>query len=171
MKRLAVVILVLSFACGSCGYSFDSVYTSTPGSITRLAVPVVENVTTHTDLTYTLTNELVHQINQSRVLRITDSEVAEGVLQVRIKSVEVLSAARDRSGDDSASRRIIVRAGAVLKRTKDGSIVWQGGTFEARKTYLVSDEQSYVEANLHRALQEVAVDIAEKIHYSVLEDF
>lgn len=171
MNRLAVAIMVLSLACGGCGYSFDSAYMSTPGGIKRLHVPVIENTTTYTDLTYTLTNELVHQFNQSRVVRITDPELADGILQVRIKSVEIISAARDKTGEASASRRAIIRAEAVLKRLKDDAIIWQGGTFEGRRTYQVSDEQSYVEANLHRALREIAVDVAEKIHYNVLEDF
>lgn len=166
-----VLPLVLGiFLMGGCGYQFPGGTDSRPKGIHRLHIPMVENSTTHTELTFTLTNAMVEQFTRSKALRLTSLDAAEAVLKTEITSVEILGAARDEDRTGSAARRVIVFVKAFLRRTDSGEKLWEGSA-EGRRTYRVTDDQSTVEANLSLALADIAEEVAEKIHDALLQDF
>ena len=170
MKRLWLAISLV-LALSGCGYGFQGTTGAPPKGVHRLAIPTVENATTYSELTNNLTNGMIQQFNLSKTLRVTAVESADAVLSARIKSVQIDSSARSRKDDTSASRRVVVRVAAVLKLRGSGKILWENSGVTARKTYPVVEDQSRVDANLNAALEDVAQELAEKIHNAVFEGF
>ncbi|MFH1090959.1 MAG: LPS assembly lipoprotein LptE, partial [Pseudomonadota bacterium] len=148
MSRQALVLILLVFLAGGCGYSFLGAKGTPPGGIRRVAIPTVKNPSIYTDLTNFLTNELVRQFTMSDRLKVAAPELAEAVLEVNIRAVHIESAALARTGSASASRRVTVVAEAILRRTEDQSLLWKAGRVVSRQTYNVSEDQNIVEANL-----------------------
>lgn len=171
MNRLIMTALIAALAVVGCGYSFQGAVGEPPGGITRMAVPTIRNSTTYYDLTTNLTNQLIRQFVLSQALKVVSTETAEAILDVQVLSVEIQGAARVTTGDASASRRVIVRVSAVLKRKSDQNILWDSGVLESRETYEITDTQSTIEVNLTEALEDVSKDLAEKIHNNMFEDF
>ena len=171
MKRLAWAIAMIALMVSGCGYTFRAEYSAAPGGVHRVNIPTVKNATTYTELTNSLTNQLVHQFTLSQDLQVTDPDQADAILETEIKSVQVQGAARATGGTSSASRRVVVEVAAVLKMKEDGRVLWRVDRVEGRRTYRVVTDQSVVEANLSLALQDIAQEIAEKIQRYVFEDF
>ena len=170
MRRLLLSVLVVVLLAG-CGYEFQRAAQKAPANIRSMAVPTVSNATTYTDLTNELTNGLIAELNLSKIVRVTDPAGADAILEVRVKSVQIEGAARSQNLDTSVSRRVTVSVSAVLRRVRDGKILWQNQTVSARQNYQVEDDQSVVEANLNNALNNLALKIAEKIHDGIFESF
>ena len=171
MRKLVLSALVIWVLLAGCGYEFQRSAQKAPADIRSISVPTVTNATTYTDLTNELTNGLIAELNLSKIVRVTDPATADAVLDVRVKSVQIEGAARSESLDTSVSRRVTVNVNAVLRRTRDGKILWQNQAVSARQNYQVEDDQSIVEANLNNALNNLALKIAEKIHDGIFESF
>ena len=170
MKRLGIVILIAGLLTG-CGYAFQGTALKAPEGVRRMHIPAIANTTTHSELTLSLTNKLIQQFNLSKVVKVTSADLADSVLQVTVEYVQIEGAARVVSEDASASRRVIVSVGAQFTRKEDGRVIWESKNITGRKTYTVSADQSVVEANLSSALQDVAGEIASKIHDGIFEGF
>ena len=171
MKRsIPVLFLVLLFAAG-CGYRIHGDGERPYYGVNRIHVPAINNATTYTNLTYDLTNEIISRLSISQGVKVTGRETADAVLDVSIVSMEIRAAARERDYEASASRRVVLTVEAVLKRTDTGEVLWQGGRIQSRRTYQVTEDQSFVEANLARSLKEMARELADKIQRSMIEDF
>ena len=172
-SRLCAVLLAacLGLTLGGCGYAFQGAAGKAPENIRRVAIPTVKNNSTYTSLTSDLTDELIRQFILSKALKVTVADVADALLLVTVRSVEVESVARARTSSGSASRRITVVAAAELKRTSDDRVIWKSGRVQSRKTYTVDSDQSVIETNVSNTLEEVAEDLAEKIHDGIFEDF
>ncbi len=171
MRRLVLSALVMVVLLAGCGYAFQRSAQKAPANIRSMAVPTVTNATTYTDLTNELTNGLIAELNLSKIVRVTDPTAADALLEVRVKSVQIEGASRSQNLDTSVSRRVTVLVTAVLRRAKDGKILWQNQAVSARQNYQVEDDQSVVEANLNNALNNLALKIAEKIHDGIFESF
>lgn len=170
IRRLVPAVLAALILTG-CGYTFQGANNRTPDGIHRLTIPTVVNPTVYTDLTYTLTNYLIQRFNQSQVLIVTVHDNSEAVLSVAVVSVQVEGAARALSNQASASRRITVVVSGSLKRRDNNRVLWEVTQLVGRRSFTVADDQSILEANLGRALDNVARELAEKIHDNVVEDF
>ena len=171
MKFLRGLVLVLSIAMAGCGYQFVGSGGRAPGGITRLAIPPVKNASSYSYLTTTLTNELTHQFILSHSVDLTFPDSADAVLDVNISSVHIESVARNRNRDSSASRRVAVLVKAWLTRSSDGKVLWESAKISGRRTYLVVDDQSALEANMKTAMKDAAQEIAQKIHNNFFEDY
>jgi outer membrane lipopolysaccharide assembly protein LptE/RlpB len=171
MRRLTIIFALIVLLTGACGYSFRSDHSALPDGVHSINVPTVKNATTYTELTNSLTNQLIHQFTLSQGLRVTVPDEADAILETEVKSVQIQGAARSSDRSSSASRRVIVEVAAVLKLKEGGTVVWQTDRVEGRRTYRVVTDQSVVEANLSLALQDIAQEIAEKIQRYIFEDF
>ncbi|MEW6265511.1 MAG: LPS assembly lipoprotein LptE [Thermodesulfobacteriota bacterium] len=171
MKRLAGLILTLTVLAAGCGYSFQKPSQSPLYGVRRLSIPVVGNATTYHGLTNSLTNDLIQRFGLSRRFRLASPDESEAVLSVQIAAVQIEGAARARTYDASASRRITVTVGATLRLVDTGQVLWENRKIIGRRIYTVSEDQSLVEANLSRVMEDVAQELAEKIHDRLVEAF
>ena len=170
MKRLAIIALTIMVLLAGCGYGFKGMG-SAPGGIHTVNVPIVENATTYSELTNALTNELIRLFNQSDILKVTGPNGADSILEAKIVSVAVQGAARDNTGTASAARRAVMVVEARLIKKSDGAVLWDSGRVVGRRTYQVQDEQSGVRASLSKALLQISLETADKIHSGIFEDF
>jgi hypothetical protein len=122
-------------------------------------------------LTNNLTNQLIKQFSLSDFLKVTGPGAADAVLKVRVESVRILSASRAVTREVSLARRVIVEAAGELMAIESEEPLWRGDRVEARRTYPVSDDQAVVEANRQEALEEIARELAVKIHDNIFEGF
>lgn len=166
--RLVLVFFLL--VCG-CGYSFQGTINTLPRDIRRVAIPTVKNSTTKTGLTNTLTNELIHQFTNSKILKVTNIETADTVLEAHIRAVSIEGGALSSGGRKSLSRRVIIIVSASLKRIEGGKVLWAADSIMGRRSYDVSSDQSTEESSVSVAMTKTAEDVAEKIHNSIFESF
>ena len=125
--RQWIVILAVVLAAGGCGYTFDGAPpASAPFGIHSVTVPPAVNATTYTELTNTLTNDVIFQLTRSGAMAITSSDNAEAALNLRIESVIVESVAR---GTAAAPPR---PSGHGEHQRQPGPEVRQEGSLEAR---------------------------------------
>ena len=165
------LVLCLTLFMTACGYTFEGTWGEPPGGIRSVTVPTVRNSSTYTDLTSDLTNELIRQFNINKTIETTNLDMAEAVLDVYVRAVQIEGAARTRSEDNSATRKVTVEAEAVLSRKASGRVLWRRDRIVSTNTYAVAEDQSLLEANLTAALRDAADDIAEKIHNGLFENF
>jgi hypothetical protein len=166
---LAVLTGAGIFPAG-CGYSFLGEAQRHPSGIRRVTLPPIQNQTTYTTLTYSLTNNLIHHFNRSKTFRMVDPPDAQAVLDVQIVSLALEGASRISVGE-SASRRVVVTASAVLKRLDTGETVSEVRNATALWWYSSTGSQDNIEANLNDALEEVTLRLAETIHDRLVEAF
>ncbi|MFH1135946.1 MAG: LPS assembly lipoprotein LptE [Pseudomonadota bacterium] len=171
MKRLGSLFLAVCFLAAGCGYHFVGSGGRAPGGIKKLAIPTVENSSSYSTLTTALTNDLIHLFILSNSVNLTFPDSADAVLAVKITAVNIEGVARNRARDASASRRVAVVVQAKLTRVGDGKIIWESRRVFGRRTYLVVEDQSALEANMKTAMTEAAQEIAEKIHDNFFEDY
>jgi outer membrane lipopolysaccharide assembly protein LptE/RlpB len=164
MTRFCAMALAVVVLLGGCGYRFEGSVNTLPRDIRRIAIPAVDNPTNYTVLTNELSNELIRLFTRSDFVKITDSDVADAVLQVKIRSVRIEGGAsiETRTGRESLSRRATAVISASLAK-RNGEVLWQSQQVVGRRSYSVSsDDQTLVESNLNAALRTIAEDIAEK---------
>jgi outer membrane lipopolysaccharide assembly protein LptE/RlpB len=166
-----IIVLACCLVLTTCGYRFQGMGDKAPEGVQRIHIPTVTNATTYANLNNALTNELIRRFSQSRLVDVADVSYADAVLLVHIRSVQIQTAARDRTGNASAARRAILTADAVLKRQTDDLTIWASGEIIGHRSYAVVDDQSTVEANLNHALDYLAVEISDKIYNLIFEDF
>ena len=171
MKRVLAFPSILLILVAGCGYNFSGTIRERPGGVRRITIPIVQNATNHTDLTNALTNRLIQEFNLSRAVAITVPDQAEAALEVSIISVQIESAALAASGQESASRRVLVVVNAQLRRLEDQNMLWSKSGMVVSKSYITSTDQTIVESNLLAAKADAADELAEKIHNDLFEGF
>jgi outer membrane lipopolysaccharide assembly protein LptE/RlpB len=167
--RLAAACLAAVLLAG-CGYGFEADPGRPPAGVYQIHIPTVANNTTYAELAYDLTNQLTRLFVLSGDLEVTEPFDADASLKAAITSVQIVGAARDRTGKASASRRVVVNLQASLVQT-DQTVLWSADTITARRTYPVHGDQSTVEANLNAALNDIVMELADKVYSRVFARF
>ena len=131
----AILLFAISLFQLGCGYSFQGEGTILPPDVKKIAIPMVENATTETNLTTLLTEALQDTFEQYGVVSIVDSiSDADAVLQVKIIKIKRATSTTTAKTDSSLQQDVVLTIGAELRRVT-GPLLWKNASFSVVQGY------------------------------------
>ncbi len=172
LKRRALLLfaLVATLIATGCGYGFRGTVSYLPKDIKTVAVPYLENDTAEAGLETTITEAIIREFNRSKLLRLADVGEADVVLRGKIKAVST-RAVSFQDARTALQRRVIVNCDIELVRRDNRKLIWRGRGISAGEDYDVDTDNQVTEDNREQALEDVAKNLALKIHDGIFENF
>jgi len=167
---LVAGLVALAVVVAACGYRFRGKTSNLPEDVRSIAVPMFRNHTGEARIESIFTDEVIFQFTRSQILRVVSAGRADAVLYGVITRADVEDVAYT-AEETSRQRRITITVDLRLVRRRDGKVIWQRKDLKQQRTYSVSDDNTTTEANKQAAIEELAQDMAQTIHDSVLENF
>ena len=146
-----------------CGYGLEGRKSGLPDDIRLLAIPHAENSSTKMRLGGLVTDEVRRQFTTSKIMRLVETEKADAVLQLKIRSVKVAGATLSNINRTS-SRRITITLDSFLRRQDTGALLWRGVGFVSFETFVVEADHVLTEQNEELALAKIVRELAVKVH-------
>ena len=169
-KKASILISLLCiFGLTGCGYHFIG-QSEVLSEIHTIAIPYFENETYEPGLERYMTEALVNEFVRSRTVSIVDEGDADAVIRGNIELFKEFVIAYDRN--DSALEYLIqVELDVTLEKRDTGEVIWRNKELSHFEEYRVSSEIAVTEANKGDAIRKTAVEMAERIHDSIIEGF
>jgi outer membrane lipopolysaccharide assembly protein LptE/RlpB len=171
LKRQAFGLLLgmLAVICSGCGYHFAG-EGQLPGGVDRLAVNVLLNRSSVSDVESTVTNALVNEIERRRRGAITKGDRAEAILAGTIDSI-TWDTVSHRGVNSAAERRVYVVISLALTDV-DGKVLWKSARLTAEQAYTVIDgDKLATENNRRQAIDSAAQRVAEIAYQRMVDNF
>ncbi len=153
-----------------CGYRPTGRQGALPENFTRIAVPLMENLSMEAGLEDIFTGELRRQFQVDPRVDVVPLDEAEVVLKGRIREVDLINLSYDSFGRVSA-QRVRVRCEFELLHRESGRTLWRSGAIEAEEEFPVTVDYLLNEGYIEKALAEVAEDVTETAHELLLSGF
>jgi len=171
MGKKARIIFLLLFFVGlvGCGYHFIGSSDVLSG-IHSIAIPYFENKSYEPGLERYMTEALVNEFVKSRTVSIVDEGDADAVIRGTIGLFKEFVIAYDKN-DNALEYLTQVELDVALERRDTGEIIWRNKELFHLEEYRVSSEIAVTEANKGYAIRKAAVEMAERIHDSIIEGF
>jgi outer membrane lipopolysaccharide assembly protein LptE/RlpB len=164
-----VLLGVWAVLCAGCGYHFAG-DGQLPGGVDRLAVNVLLNRSSVSDIESTVTNALVNEIERRRPGAIVNGDRAEATLAGTIDSI-TWDTVSHRDANSAAERRVYVVISLVLSDV-DGKVLWKRARLAAEQAYTVTDgDKITTENNRRQAIDLAAQRVAETAYQRMVDNF
>ncbi len=169
-KTVGVLISLLCiFGIIGCGYHFIG-QSEVLSGIHTVAIPYFENDSYEPGLERYMTEALVNEFVKSKTVSIVDEGDADAVIRGKIELFKEFVIAYDK--DDSVLEYLIqVELDVTLEKRDTGEVIWRNKELSHFEEYRVSSEIAVTEANKGYAIRKTAVEMAERIHDSIIEGF
>jgi outer membrane lipopolysaccharide assembly protein LptE/RlpB len=195
LKTLYLIIL-LAFFLMSCGYQFQGSGSILPPDVKTVAIPLVQNDTTDSTLTLTLTEALRSRFDRYGVVTVVErADDADAVLSTRIVKVSTDVQGVTSATDIELESSVTMDISAELKR-QSGQVLWRNPNLRVTKSYasvsdtVVTSSSSFAQSGIssgslstlgsrevsrgqqQEALEELIDDVAQTIYFrAVASDF
>lgn len=188
--RSYVLSAVLVCLCVSgCGYRLARFDNPELDGITTIAIPYFQNKSFEPGIDAIFTHAFVNQFVETKRLQVVGDGEADAVLRGVIKRVDddSLALTRDRR---ALEWRVWVTISVVVEERKTGRVLWKRSALrhgeEFRTTHYMEKERNppapppeilevqdiqLDEADKRRAFQDLAADLAERVHDGLLQGF
>ena len=188
--RSYVLSAVLVCICLSgCGYRLARFDNPELDGITTIAIPYFQNKSFEPGIDAIFTHAFVNQFVETKRLQVVGPGEADAVLRGVIKRVDddSLALTRDRR---ALEWRVWVTISVVVEERKTGRVLWKRSALrhgeEFRTTHYMEKERNppapppeilevqdiqLDEADKRRAFQDLAADLAERVHDGLLQGF
>ncbi|MBM4311478.1 MAG: hypothetical protein FJ119_11115 [Deltaproteobacteria bacterium] len=188
--RSYVLSAVLVCICLSgCGYRLARFDNPELDGITTIAIPYFQNKSFEPGIDAIFTHAFVNQFVETKRLQVVGDGEADAVLRGVIKRVDddSLALTRDRR---ALEWRVWVTISVVVEERKTGRVLWKRSALrhgeEFRTTHYMEKERNppapppeilevqdiqLDEADKRRAFQDLAADLAERVHDGLLQGF
>jgi hypothetical protein len=141
-----------------------------PGNVERIAVNVLQNRSTVSDIETTITSALVSEFNRRRRGVIVKEDKAQATLAGTIDSITWDTVAR-RGVTTAAERRVYVTISLELSDV-DGNVLWKRARLAAEQAYTVDEgDKTATENNRRQAIDLAAQRVAESAYLSMIDNF
>ena len=171
MDKKARIISSILFILGltGCGYHFIG-QSDVLSGIHSIAIPYFENASYEPGLERYMTEALADEFVKSRTVSIVGEGDADAVIRGKVELFKEFVIAYDK--DDSALEYLIqVELDVTLEKRDTGEVIWRNKNLSHFEEYRVSSEIAVTEANKGHAIKKAAVEMAERIHDSIIEGF
>ncbi|PLX82566.1 MAG: molecular chaperone [Desulfuromonas sp.] len=169
MRRFLLLALAL-FLLGGCGYRFGWDGASRPEGLETVYVDMFANRSTEPFLENTVTNRVVEQFSRRGGWRLSeDAKAADAVLSGTVQSYTTLPISYD-ALDEITEYRSEVTINAVMRRGRDGKVLWKGKVAWSEE-YPAADDKALQEDNEATATALAAERIAEELYFRVVNRF
>jgi outer membrane lipopolysaccharide assembly protein LptE/RlpB len=169
-KELTLLYILFIFSVAGCGYHFIGQQSEILSGIHSIAIPYFDNESYEAGLERYLTESLVDEFVKSKIISIVDEGEADAVIRGKIENFRenVISYDKD---DRALEYRALVTLDVTLERKDTGKILWRNKGLFHFEDYRVSPEIAITEANKGQTIKKIAVEMAERIHDSIIEGF
>jgi outer membrane lipopolysaccharide assembly protein LptE/RlpB len=170
MKRL-LLALALALLAGGCGYHLAGRGAQLPTDVRSLYIGMFTNGTYHPFLENVVTNAVTDQFLTNGGLRLVESrDQADAVLSGKVASYSTDSIAYDRN-DAILEYRARLTVRAVLRRVRDGRILWKGDVSWSRA--YPADRMNVVaqQDNEAAAIQKIGDRVAAELYSRIMDNF
>ena len=135
MKHRSLLCSLLAVVLSGCGYTFQGSGSVLPSDVTKIYIPLVENISTEPGLSTLMTEALQDQFERYGVITVVENlSDADAVLKTQIKKVKK-NTKNTTSGTDSALQyetQLVI--GAELRRVT-GPVLWRNANLSVSKSY------------------------------------
>jgi len=169
-KELTILYLLFILGIAGCGYHFIGQESEVLSGIHSIAIPYFSNKSYEAGLERYLTEALVDEFVKSRMVPIVDEGDADALIRGQIENFREFEISYDRD-DMALEYRAQVVLDITLEKKDTGEVLWRNKEFLHFEDYRVSPEIAVTEANKEQAIKKIAVEMAERIHDSIIEGF
>ncbi|MFQ5895417.1 MAG: LPS assembly lipoprotein LptE [Nitrospinota bacterium] len=165
-RALAALLLILP----GCGYGLVGTARSEAlRGIHRISIPIFDNITREPGIETTISSAVRNQFIQDGRLQVVETEVADAILEGRVKSYSLEPISFNRE-DAVAQYRLRVRVEVVLRDRNRDRVVFQQDV-ESDRTYTVATSIALSDEARRNALDQAAAELAELLTSLVIEGF
>lgn len=169
MRRL-ILLWVLPFFLGGCGYHFSGQENNLPPEIRSLYIELFANRTTEPFLENLITNQATEEFARSRSLHLTeDLTRSDAVLSGTVSAYSTYPISFGRN-DEITEYRSDMTLDAVLYRTSDGKVLWKGN-LSWTEEYPSNDDKAAQEDNEDEAIEVIVERLAEELYFRIVDNF
>jgi len=173
--RLYVWGAVLVCVCLSgCGYRLARFDNPALDNITTIAIPYFQNKSYEPGVDAIFTHAFVNKFVENKRLQVVGVEHADAVLRGIIKKINAdsLAMTRDRR---ALEWRVWVTISVVVEERTTGRVLWKRSALKHSEEFRISDESQFDiqldEADKRRAFQDLASDLADRVHDGLMQGF
>lgn len=167
--RLIAGLLILVVFSG-CGYGFRGTVNNLPPDIRSVSIPVFANESIEPGVEVVFANALIYEFNRSQVLQVVSESQAQAQIDGKIRSIAIDSVIYA-TLTQALQRRVTVTLEVTCRRSDNQMILWQNQSLSRYEVYPVSSDPTQTERNKQDAIKKIALDLSERIHNSILENF
>lgn len=169
MRRL-ILVWMLPFFLGGCGYHFSGQANNLPPEIRSLYIELFANRTTEPFLENLITNQVTEEFARSRSLHLTEDRTpSDAVLSGTVSAYSTSPISFGRN-DEITEYRSDMTVDAVLFRTSDGKTLWKGN-LSWTEEYPSNDDKAVQEDNEAEAIEVIAERLAEELYFRIVDNF
>ena len=169
-KTFTLLSVLLVFAIAGCGYHFIGQKSELLSGIHSIAIPYFANKSYEAGLERILTEALVDEFVKSRIIAVTSEGEADAVIRGKVENFREAVISYDKN-DNAMEYRALLELDVTLEKRDTGEGLWRNNKLFHFEDYMVSSEIAATEANKQQALIKIAVEMAERIHDSIIEGF
>lgn len=169
-KGMTVLSLLFIFGIAGCGYHFIGQESEVLSGIHSIAIPYFANKSFEAGLERYLTEALVDEFVKSRTISIVDEGEADAVIRGQIENFREAVISYDKN-DRALEYRTLMTLDVTLEKRDTGKVLWRNKEIFHFEDYRVSSEIAVTEANKEQAINKIAIEMAERIHDSIIEGF
>ncbi len=167
---LLAVVFLLAVA-GGCGYRLARYDNPLLKNVHSIAIPYFKNKTFEPEAEAIFTYAVVDEFIESRKLSVVAEAEADVVLYGSIEQLREDTIAYSRD-DKALEYRVIVELDVELLERSSGKVLWKRDTLlHAEEFPVTSDSIARSEAAKRAALRDLAADLAERVHDSIMQGF
>jgi len=170
VKKAFPIGLSLFLSLWGCGYSLEGKRTSLPQEIRTIAIPTIVNHTLEAGIENVFTTALIREFNLDGRLRVLRSKQADSILAGSIEDFSIVSISYDTAGL-VLEYRAQVTLGLTFRRVDTGEILWANPNLREIEEYRANSDVLTNEARQREAIEEIARELAERIHDLIVERF
>ena len=170
VQRYSFSIFLFVIFIQNCGYRFQGSATGLSSDIQSLAIPIFANHTIQTGIESEVTRALVEKFISSKRLSVTSSQQADAQIIGSVLSFTTFPVAVTSSRQVTTEYRATITVEIVLKRKRDGNILFREELAEWRN-YPVVEDLAATENNKWQAIRLISVLLAERVHDFILVNF
>jgi len=168
LKISFCLLFIVGF--GGCGYHFIGQQSEVLSGLQAIAIPYFSNKSYEARLGRYLTESLVDEFVKSRMIAIVDEGDADAVIRGKIENFREFVISFDKD-DRAMEYRALALLEVTLERRDTGEVLWRNKELFHFEDYRVSSEIAETEANKEQAIKRISIEIAERIHDSIIEGF
>ena len=151
-----------------CGYRFGGEGFSPSPEIRSIAIPTFINETYEAGIETIVTNALLGELIKDGRVKVVGEDEADAIMEGTVKSFDTSSVAYDPSGL-VLDYRTRVALDVILKRNKNGEVLWSKRGISESDVYRVSSDVLLTESEKKGAIQKIAGELARRIRRRLFE--
>lgn len=166
MKRKFLLVFRLGFLLVSgCGYALVG-QGSLPDHIKTIAIPTFENITLEEGLEEVITQAVIDEYVRGGKVRLVSEVQADAILRGTIRSYNADEVVTYNDQNEPSSYKLIIKVDIELKDLVKDEILWTTAELAENADFKGGPDVNITEQeeNENEVLEEVAKDLAQKIH-------